>query len=68
MQDGVDIVANTVKYEIEEKVTDNINYENILLIKDVVKEDYGVYQCIVTNEKGEDRLPVNFDDTSKFDS
>lgn len=66
-KEGVDIVADAEKYEIEEKVTDNINYENILLIKDVVKEDYGVYECIVTNDKGEDRFAVNFDDTTKPD-
>lgn len=66
-KDGVDIVADSVKYEIQEKVTDSIKYENILLINDVQKEDYGIYQCIVTNEKGEDRLPVMFDDTTKPD-
>ena len=57
--------ADSIKYEIQEKVTDSINYENILLIKDVQKADYGTYLCIVTNDKGEDRLPVIFDDTSK---
>lgn len=55
-----------MKYVIREKVTEEINYENILSIKNVEKADYGIYQCIVTNEKGEDRLAVHFDDTSKF--
>jgi hypothetical protein len=63
----VDIVSDDVKYVIREKVTEEINYENILSIKNVVKGDYGIYQCIVTNEKGEDRLAVNFADTSKLD-
>ncbi|XP_053408375.1 nephrin-like isoform X2 [Mercenaria mercenaria] len=66
-KDGVDIVADDVKYVIEEKVENGIDYENILSIKNVVKEDYGIYQCIVTNEKGEDRLPIDFDDTRKPD-
>ncbi|XP_060601091.1 synaptogenesis protein syg-2-like isoform X3 [Ruditapes philippinarum] len=66
-KDGVDIVSDDVKYVIREKVTEEINYENILSIKNVVKSDYGIYQCIVTNEKGEDRLAVNFADTTKPD-
>ncbi|KAL4229150.1 Immunoglobulin C1-set domain [Mactra antiquata] len=66
-KDGNKIVADTVKYEIEQKVTDTIKYENVLLIKDVQKSDYGVYQCIVTNDKGVDRHYVDFDDTAKPD-
>lgn len=62
----MNIVIDSVKYEVQEKVTDSINYENILLIKNVQESDYGTYQCIVTNEKGEDTLPVIFDDTSKM--
>ncbi|XP_052273577.1 nephrin-like isoform X3 [Dreissena polymorpha] len=66
-KDGVNIAADSVKYEIQEKVTESIEFENVLLIKNVQKSDYGMYQCIVTNEKGEDRLPVVFDDTTKPD-
>jgi len=62
----VNIASDNVKYRIEEKVSDSFRYENVLLILDVIKDDYGMYQCIVTNAKGEDRLPIIFDDTSKF--
>ncbi|XP_052804572.1 LOW QUALITY PROTEIN: nephrin-like [Mya arenaria] len=67
-KDGVNIQADATKYEIEEKVTDNIHYENILLVKDVQKADYGMYGCIVTNERGDDRLSIFFENTTKPDA
>ena len=67
LQDGTVIEPNpsTGKYEIQEKVTDTIHYENVLLVKNVKKSDYGVYTCIVTNEKGDARFSILFDETSK---
>ncbi|KAL3885782.1 hypothetical protein ACJMK2_025820 [Sinanodonta woodiana] len=66
-KDGSEIVATGEKYEIQEKVTDGVKYENILLIKEVSDEDYGVYVCIVGNSKGNDSYEIVFDGTDKPD-
>ncbi|WAR05395.1 NPHN-like protein [Mya arenaria] len=50
------------------KAANNIHYENILLVKDVQKADYGMYGCIVTNERGDDRLSIFFENTTKPDA
>ena len=65
-QDGVTIVPDDIKYKIEEKVEENIQYENVLQVIDVQESDYGTYLCVVINEKGEDSFPIEFIHTSKF--
>ena len=60
------IQADGIKYKIEEKVTDNILYENVLEVLDVQESDYGSYLCVVINERGEDSFPIEFKPTSKF--
>ena len=61
------IVPDNIKYKQLETVTTNdIEYLNVLEVYDVQDSDYGIYLCIVTNEKGEDSFPIEFKPTSKW--
>lgn len=43
----------------------SIDYENVLLVNDVVKKDYGTYTCKANNDEGEDSFDIILDGTSK---
>ncbi|XP_064595394.1 nephrin-like isoform X2 [Liolophura sinensis] len=64
-------VINTAgpKYGVESKPQEmySIDYENVLLVNDVVKKDYGTYTCKATNDEGEDSFDIILDGTSKPD-
>lgn len=44
-----------------------LNWESVLLVKNVSSADYGAYDCVAQNEKGMDRLSIVLNVTSRPD-
>ncbi|KAK2152414.1 hypothetical protein LSH36_329g02058 [Paralvinella palmiformis] len=56
------------KYSTESKKPGLVQYESYLLIHNTTKLDYGQYECIATNDLGEDSHMITLDGTSKPDA
>lgn len=60
-------VNKTWKFNVESKQIDALTFESTLLIEKVAPADYGLYECVATNDLGQAKDNVRLDITSKPD-
>ena len=66
LQNGEPLDLTGTKYSTESKKPGLVHYESFLLIHNTTKLDYGQYQCIATNDLGQDSHMITLDGTSMY--